>query len=128
VKRRTFFSRLLGSIGSIPGASVIAGPDRGSVLIQESPIAGFQFHRGDAVWTSLQVGLTLDLRREPSNEHDVNAVAVYFNEERLGYVPRGENQVVAQMLDRGELLQASIIRLAEEEDPWERIRIRISLV
>jgi len=80
------------------------------------------------VWTSLQVGLTLHLRREPSNEHDVNAVAVYFNDEQLGYVPRGENQVVAQMLDRGELLDASIVRLAEEEDPWERIRIRISLV
>lgn len=127
MKRRTFFSRLFGGLGLIPATPVVAGAGR-YVLIQESPIAGFQFHRGEALWSSLSVGQTVELVREPSNPHDANAVAVYVEKEQLGYVPRGENQVVAQMLDRGECLEASIVRLTDDESPWSRVRIRISLV
>jgi hypothetical protein len=127
MKRRTFFSRLLGGFGLIPAAPVVTGGGR-YVLIQESPIAGFQFHRGEALWPSLSVGQTVELVREPSNPHDANAVAVYFNQEQLGYVPRAENQIVAQMLDRGECLEASIVDLTDDEDPWNRVRIRVSIV
>ena len=70
----------------------------------------------------------LKLVREPDNIHDPNAVAVYFHEEQLGYVPRVENTAIAQMLDRGEHLEASITQLTVDENPWQRIRIGISLV
>jgi hypothetical protein len=127
MKRRTFFRRLFGSLGAAVTGQPIGAKDR-SVLIQESPIAGFQFHRGDAIWSSLDVGEALTLVRESSNTHDPDAVAVYFHEEKLGYVPRGENGAIAQMLDRGESLEARISKLLVKEDPWERIRITISLV
>ena len=93
--------------------------------IQESPIAGFQFHRGEAVWASLSVGDALKLVREPANDNDPDAVAVYFRDEQLGYVPRAENSAVSQMLDRGEKLVARISRLQMSDDPWQRIRITI---
>ena len=127
MKRRTFFRRLFGSLGATVASPHIGAKDR-SVLIQESPIAGFQFHRGDAIWASLDVGEELALVRESSNTHDPNAVALYFHDEKLGYVPRGDNRAIAQMLDRGESLDARISKLLVEEDPWERIRITISLV
>jgi hypothetical protein len=127
MKRRTFFRRLFGSLGATVASPHIGAEDR-SVLIQESPIAGFQFHRGDAIWASLDVGEELALVRESSNTHDPNAVALYFHDEKLGYVPRGDNRAIAQMLDRGESLEARISKLLVEEDPWERIRITISLV
>jgi hypothetical protein len=101
------------------------GADDHSVQIQESPIAGFQFHRGEAVWASLNVGDALKLIREPSNDNDPDAVAVYFCGEKLGYVPRAENSAVSQMLDRGENLEARISRLLVDDDPWQRIRITI---
>ena len=126
MKRRTFFRRLLGSLGATVASSHIGAEDR-SVIIQESPIAGFQFHRGDAIWPSLAVGEKLALIRESSNTNDPNAVAVYFHDQQLGYVPRGENGAIAQMLDRGENLEARISTLLLEEDPWERIRITITL-
>jgi hypothetical protein len=43
-------------------------------------------------------------------------------------VPRAENRAVAQMLDRGENLKATITKMSEGEDPWERVRFSISLV
>ena len=127
MKRRTFFRRLFGSLGAAVASPPIGAEGR-TVLIQESPIAGFQFHHGDEIWSSLDVGETLALVRESSNTHDPDAVAVYFHDQQLGYVPRGENGAIAQMLDRGETLEARISKLLLEGDPWERIRITISLL
>jgi hypothetical protein len=127
MKRRTFFRRLFGTLGATVASPPIGAEGR-SVLIQESPIAGFQFHRGDAIWSSLDVGEELTLVRESSNTHDPDAVAVYFHDQMLGYVPRGDNHAIAQMLDRGESLEARISKLLVEEDPWERIRFTITLV
>ena len=126
MQRRTFFRRLFGSLGAAVASKSVGAADR-SVLIQESPIAGFQFHRGDAIWPSLIVGQELNLVRESSNTHDPDAVAIYFQEEQLGYVPRGDNRAIAQMLDRGESLEARISKLLVEGDPWERVRITITL-
>ena len=117
MKRRTFFRRLFGSLGAAATGAVIATETR-SVLIQESSVAGFQFHKGDAIWSSLAVGEELTLVREASNAHDPDAVAIYFHKNKLGYVPRVENSAIAQMLDRGESLEAKITRLQVAEDPW----------
>jgi hypothetical protein len=68
------------------------------------------------------------LAREAFNDHDRDAVAVYFHNEKLGFVPRQENRAIAQMLDRGESLEARIAGLIDEEDPWRRICISIFLV
>ena len=126
MQRRTFFRRLFGSLGAVVASQSVGAADR-SVLIQESPIAGFQFHRGDAIWPSLIVGQELVLVRESSNSHDPDAVAIYFQEEQLGYVPRGDNRAIAQMLYRGEKLEARIRQCVDQGDPWEPGRITISL-
>jgi hypothetical protein len=127
MKRRTFFQQLLGTIGVAATGATIAVKTQ-SVLIQESPIAGFQFHEGAAIWPSLAVGEKLALMREATNTHDPDAVAVYFQNNKLGYVPRAENSAIAQMLDRGETLEARISKLLMDEDPSERVRFTVSLV
>ena len=127
MNRRKFFTRLLSSLGIIAAAPGIADAKQ-SVLVQESPVAGFQFHSGEMIWPSLNVGARLKLVRDPSNTNDDNAVAVYFQNEQLGYVPRSENAAIAQMLDRGESLEARISRLLMQEDPWERVRFTVYLV
>ena len=124
MKRRSFFRGLLAGFGASI-TTPLFGATRRSVRIQESPVAGFQFHRGEAIWPSLAVGQKLALVRESSNPHDADAVAVYFHNDKLGYVPRSENNVVAGMLDRGEQIEARISELASSDDPWERIRFTI---
>ena len=124
MKRRTFFRRLFGSLGAAATGAAIVSETR-SVLIQESPVAGFQFHRGDAIWSSLDVGNELKLVRESTNAQDPDAVAVFFHDEQLGYIPRADNSAISQMLDRGETLEARISKLLVHEDPWERIRITV---
>ncbi|MEW8029029.1 MAG: HIRAN domain-containing protein [Candidatus Thiodiazotropha sp.] len=100
-------------------------PARRRVLLQESPLAGFQYHRAASIWSFLRVGEQLLLKREPSNPHDRYAVAVWFKNEHLGYIPRRENRTLARLLDQGERLETTIVRLLEEENPWRRIRFRV---
>ncbi|MCU7875859.1 MAG: HIRAN domain-containing protein [Candidatus Thiodiazotropha sp. (ex. Lucinoma kazani)] len=132
MKRKTALVSLLHAIGSGIAERVYAKTAtfqaRRKVILQESPLAGFQYHRAPAIWPFLRVGEQLNLRREPSNPHDHYAIAVWFKNEHLGYIPRRENRTIAKLLDRGEMLETRIVRLLEEENPWRKIRFRVEMV
>jgi len=93
--------------------------------VQNSPLAGFQYHEGKALWRHLKVGDALTLSREPDNPHDPRAVRVEWNGHLLGYVPRAENEAIARQLDRGNRLEARISRLNRSRDPWKRVEFEI---
>lgn len=97
------------------------------ILVQSSPIAGFQYHEGKALWEQMQVGDALTLVREPDNEHDPRAVRVEWQGHKLGYVPRKENETVSRQLDRGNKLEARIVQLRKHRDPWKRIEFEVFL-
>lgn len=95
------------------------------MLVQSSPLAGFQFYGGKALWNEMKVGDALALVREPANPHDANAVRVEWQGRALGYVPRRENHTVAQHMDRGGNVEARISKLVEHRNPWQRIEFEI---
>ena len=97
------------------------------ILLQDSPLAGFQYHAGKTVWPQLRVGDALTLTREPDNRYDPRAVWVDWRGLKLGYVPRRENADVARLMDNGQPLVARISRLAEGRDPWSRVRFEVVL-
>lgn len=97
------------------------------ILVQVSPLAGFQYHEGKAVWSELRVGDVLALVREPDNAHDPRAVRVEWHGRMIGYVPKAQNEAVARQLDWGNRLQARIVRLTRHRDPWKRIEFEIFL-
>lgn len=108
--------------GSLHAAQVSA-----RILVQNSPLAGFQYYQGKELWEQMKVGDLLTLIREPDNAHDPLAVRVEWNGHKLGYVPRKENDAVARQLDRGNRLQARIVRLTRHRDPWKRIEFEVFL-
>lgn len=98
------------------------------VLVQSSPLAGFQFYAGRELWDGMKVGDALVLVREPENKHDANAVRVEWRGRKLGYLPRAENRAVAAEMDRGGKLAARIARLNRHLDPWKRIQVEVFVV
>jgi hypothetical protein len=101
------------------------------ILVQQSPLAGSQYHalaRTPEVADALRVGDRLTLTREPGNRHDRNAVRVDWRGHPLGYVPRAENRAVAAALDRGERLEARVVRLRATHDPWQRVEFAVYLI
>lgn len=95
------------------------------ILVQSSPLAGFQYHAGATLWPQLQAGDALQLVREPDNEHDPRAVRVEWQGRKLGYLPRRENGAVAAAIDGGERVEARIARLREHRNPWQRVLIEV---
>ncbi|MEQ1593059.1 MAG: HIRAN domain-containing protein [Thiobacillaceae bacterium] len=112
---------------SLSIAHAIAGETDAHILLQDSQLAGFQFHAGKKLWPEMRVGDGLRLVREPENIHDSRAVRVEWRGQHIGYVPQRENSDVARFLDRGLKLSARITRLAESRDPWARVRFEILL-
>jgi hypothetical protein len=123
--RRSFLKALLGLAGA--GVPVIGKSAPREILVQRSPLAGFQFHEGERLWPRLRPGQPVKLVREPGNRFDPNAVRVDWRGEKLGYLPRRENAAVSQMMDRGERLTGRIAHLGEGPWPWERVSLDVHL-
>jgi hypothetical protein len=70
----------------------------------------------------LGAGNRLQLRREPDNPHDKNAVAVMWQGQRCGYIP-DEDDWVGVAMDRGEDVQAYVERVERSDDPLARIAV-----
>jgi len=125
--RRQFFRSLIALAGLLPGGGIARPVQTRAILLQTSPVAGFQYHAGETLWPLLHEGQALDLVREPHNPYDKKAIRVDWNGSKLGYVPRLENHAVAQLLDRGEKLSARIVALKNSRNPWKRARFEVLL-
>ncbi len=95
------------------------------VLVQRSPLAGFQYHGAAIHWDALREGDPLQLVREPDNPHDPRAVRVEWRGIMLGYLPRAENREVAREMDQGTPLSARIGKLSDDPNPWKRLRVDV---
>ena len=97
------------------------------ILLQSSPLAGFQYYSGKQVWAEMHEGDALELVREPENAYDPRAVRVEWHGIKLGYVPRRDNAEVARLMDRGTRLEARISRLSPSRNPWQRVLFEVYL-
>ena len=87
-------------------------------------IAGTQFHELSGVADFLKPGDLLQLARETDNAYDANAIAVATQAGyMLGYVPRSENAVLANLIDAEERLYAIL-----ESPTVEMERPKITIV
>ena len=119
-------SSLLLALAFAAGLAVAEGRIR--ILVQSSPLAGSQYYGLATLAPQIAVGDELELRREADNKHDANAVLVLWRGHKLGYLPRRENRSVAQAMDAGQKLRATVSRLRPDEaDPWRRLEVAVQV-
>ena len=109
-------------------------------FFKECHLAGRQYHDVDEVWDELHVGTQLELQRDLDNRHDKNAVAVIYRtvdvdtgiveEYLLGYIPSGENETIAQLLEMGweDIFECRISKINPEAHYENQIRLTIRIV
>ena len=98
------------------------------LILQTSPVAGFQYHAGRALFALMAPGQALMLHREPSNPYDPRAVRVEWYGAQIGYAPRADNVDLARLMDRGAKVEARILHLQKSRDPWKRVMMEIYLL
>jgi len=127
MNRRFFLERVTAFIGISTVAPAISAADKQPIELQHSPVAGFQYHHGESLWSRLTPGVPLGLVREPNNPYDPRAVRIEFDGVKIGYVPRAENATIAHLMDSGRHVSASILAVRESSNPWDRIEVALSL-
>ena len=111
--------------------------DRTNLLMLRTAIAGLSYRLkkqpelSDYLRSSLHPGKPLRLVREPDNDCDRWAIAVYTTDDRkLGYITRFKNEPIARMMDEGGCFHAYVDGPIGPEDiltPTEDIRIPIAI-
>lgn len=137
--RLTFLRSLLGgtTLLTLPPLELLAPEeqdrlawtkDAHPIFMYDAFVRGFRYHEGPQVIQRIQEHDDLDLVRERDNAHDPDAVAVYWQGHKLGYLPMGENRSVANLIDHGLLLAAYVLYTAPELPPWEQCFVGVELL
>jgi hypothetical protein len=95
--------------------------DSGRYLARDAPeltarglhvagVAGSRFQSDALAADAAAPGRPLELRRDPENEHDTNAIAVLAGGAQVGWVPRELAAEIAPQLDRGAPWSAIVLR------------------
>ena len=92
-------------------------------------IAGFTYYNGVDVFENFKIGTQLALKAEPENRFDPNAVAIYYKEEKIGFVPKTENEMLSKFLNLGysDLFEANISQISPNSHPEKQIWVLVRL-
>ncbi|WP_124641287.1 HIRAN domain-containing protein [Amniculibacterium aquaticum] len=93
-------------------------------------IAGFTYYDGALVFQKLNIGTKLNLVLEPDNKYDARAIAIYYKDHKIGFVPRTENRILYKLLMVGlkRNLQVVIQRVSKNEHPENQIQVVVHLI
>jgi hypothetical protein len=123
--RADFLKRLV-TIGGMGFMSVSAVEQKHKVYLLQTFVAGFRYYKGMELLSELEIGDWIELRRERDNQFDKSAIALYWQQEKIGFLPSTTNQMLAQLLDANALpLLAGITNLNRAVKPWENVEIAV---
>ncbi len=123
--RAQFLKNLIGFYG-LSAFSVDLAVEYQKVYLLHFFVRGFQYYEGPKMIDKINRDGLVDLVREPDNPYDENAIAIYFEDKKIGFVPAESNEVLSRILDAGLLdLQAEITFVERDAATWEQISVAI---
>ncbi len=96
------------------------------ILVLECLVAGTSFRKLDKLEPQLTSQVKLAAVREGKNEYDPFAVALHFVDNKIGYIPKEKNEVIARLMDAGKQF-FGILEAKEWEGNWLRLDIKLYL-
>lgn len=92
-------------------------------------IAGFTYWDGALAFENLKPGVQLSLKWEEENRHDPQAVALYYDTLKLGYVPKDNNTLIYKILKlQLNCLMAVVQRADAAKHPEHQVGVVVHLV
>lgn len=80
-------------------------------------IVGMNWTKTEDFVKSIAPGTPVVLIREPNNEHDTNAVAVWIEGRKVGFIPKKQNAVLASFIDQTGAGNSAGAMLAMDQNP-----------
>ena len=124
---------LLSVSGFFIAKSIFEQSDIGSKIVEDElsikllscNVAGFQYYDGPDIEQQIKQNDRLTLVPEIDNMYDNNAIAVYWKSKKLGFIPRHENEIIANLLQSEKKVSAVLRHINPEQSPWHRLWIRV---
>ena len=100
------------------------------VHLDNFKIAGFSYWSGCEAFENLKIGTKLRLVREEDNKFDPYAVAIYYEDFKLGFIPRGSNHDISKYLDMGleDIYEVRITRVTPDVHPEDQVEAIIYIL
>lgn len=125
-------SDFIKSVIGLFGASVLPSgvyKEFKKIYLLQSFVRGFCYYEGPSLLDKMQPGQLLELVHESDNKHDKCAIALYFNSQKIGFIPREDNQILSKLMDAEVLeLLAEITHIEPKAETWENVRVAIYLL
>lgn len=119
-----------GLIGVIVGQSglAIGKPFSKEIFLLDTHVAGTSYvDHIEQVGEKLVKGVKLNFFREPDNQYDKLAIVIKDdNGNKIGYVPKKNNAVIARLMDAGKLIYG-IVQDREQDGSLLKVGIQIYL-
>ena len=125
MKRSTFIKNMIGfyGISSLPVEMI---KQYQKIYLLQCFVRGFQFYEGPNLIRQINMSGLLEMVREPNNKYDSSAIALHFNNNKIGFIPAESNQVLARIMDAKLIpLQAEITHVEPEAAAWENVHVAI---
>ena len=117
---------LLALIGT-EGLNALGLPKR-EIFFLDIVVAGTSFCPiVQEIYPTLLPDTVLRMVRQPQNEHDENAIAIYYEEHRIGYVPQELNLVISRLMDAGKEFYARVVQVKKINE-WVRISAKLFMI
>jgi hypothetical protein len=92
-------------------------------------IAGFTYYDGVIAFNELKIGTKLSLVPDPTNQYDPRAIAIYYKEHKLGFIPKSDNRIFYKLLKVGfDKFEVRVQKLAQDENPEHQISVIVHLI
>lgn len=125
MKRSEFLRNLIGLYG-IASLPIDMVKQYQKIYLLQCFVRGFQYYDGPNIIDEINKSGLLELVREPKNEYDECAIALHFNQRKIGFIPMESNEILSVLIDTGLLnLQAEITHIKKEAMDWEKIHVAI---
>ncbi|TAE36271.1 MAG: hypothetical protein EAY66_07495 [Sphingobacteriales bacterium] len=125
MNRSSFIRNLIGTFGlSVVPLHLIKQYQK--IYLLQCFVRGFRFYDGETMLNAMKEGDMLELVREPDNTYDNCAIALYYNRQKIGFVPAESNEVLSRLMDAKVVeLQAEITHLEKKAQAWENVHIAV---
>ena len=98
------------------------------IFLLEIVVAGTTFcNEIETIEPQIVPEKVLVMKREPNNEHDKFAIAIYLDSIRIGFVPAEMNLVCSRLMDAGKMFFCRVVSKAWKGN-WLKIKANIYMV
>ncbi|MGC9354282.1 MAG: HIRAN domain-containing protein [Mariniphaga sp.] len=117
-----------GLLAILSGVETGITPFKQEIFLLEIIVAGTTFcNEIDSVENAIVPEKVLTMKREPNNQYDKHAIAIYCDSIRIGFVPAEMNLVCSRLMDAGKLFFCRVVS-KNWKGNWLRVKANIYMV